>query len=84
MNKPPLREIRNHWKRWQARKTWWVCEYWINPDGAVSESGSFAEFGDTKEQAEKNAIAYIKEHAYANGECKYKVRRPNWHEALFG
>lgn len=67
--------------RWNDRKNWWVCVFWLN-DGA--ERGSFACFGNTKEEAMTYALKYIQDTSITNGDGGYIVRRPNLFEVLFG
>lgn len=71
--------IRYLFQRWKNRKTWWVCEYKIksHTDSYIEQSGKFAEFGENREDAQKNALEYIQKTSYINGVCEYVIRRPN-------
>ena len=48
------------------------------------ESGKFAEFGDTVDDAMKNAQRWISKTAMNNGEATIRIRRPNFFEVIFG
>lgn len=75
-----MKDLINRWKR---RKEWWVCIYEIDNLSKSKETGRFAEFGETKKDAEENARKYIEETSLINGTAHFYVRRPSIIEVIF-
>lgn len=64
----------------------WVCVYASvdYDEGPPRCSGKFCALGKTREEAEADALTEIEKHAMIFGNVRYRVRRPNLWERLFG
>lgn len=65
----------------------WVCVYiCLSDDMKQHGSGKFCALGKTRGEAEEDARAYIErsEGGMIFGEVRFKIRRPNLAERLFG
>lgn len=73
------------WKR-LLKPDFWVCQYWtVNPFGP-NYSGTFVVLEDSREKAWKEALRFIEgpDALGPRGDVRYRVRRPNIKERLFG